>query len=176
MVCMTIWSRSFLIIKKRFLRKYVDMIHSKENAIELIQQWQYTGAVNPILLEDKSFKYVKESGLTSLQSYVCWAEIEKEHDKIDFSSYDPLVEKIIKHKLKWVPFLILGPCYATLAWFQVSAESIFARCLEHGVDSKIQSIWNPYLPKYVDRFLGVFAKHYQASDLFESISLGISVN
>ncbi|WP_347273867.1 hypothetical protein [Candidatus Kuenenia sp.] len=152
------------------------MIHYKENAIELIQQWQYTGTVNPALLEDKSFKHVKESGLTSLQSYVYWAEIEKEHGKIDFSSYDPMVEKIIKHKLKWVPFLILGPSYATPAWFQVSAESVFARCLEHGVDSKIQSIWNPYLPEYVDRFLGVFAKHYQSSDLFESISLGISGN
>ncbi|NUO10383.1 MAG: beta-galactosidase [Candidatus Brocadia sp.] len=152
------------------------MVHYKKNTIELIQQWQYTGEVNPSLLEDKSFGHVKASGLTSLQSYVYWAEIEKDPGKIDFSSYDPLVEKIIRHNLKWVPFLILGPCYATPAWFQVSDESVFARCLEHGVESKIQSIWNPYLPRYVDRFLGVFAKHYQEHGLFESISLGISGN
>ncbi|MCF6149865.1 MAG: hypothetical protein E3K37_14525 [Candidatus Kuenenia sp.] len=86
------------------------------------------------------------------------------------------MEKIIRHNLKWVPFLILGPCYATPEWFQVSSESVFAKCIEHSIESKIQSIWNPYLPKYVDRFIGIFAKHYQSHNLFESITLGISGN
>jgi len=144
--------------------------------IELIQQWQYTGCVHPRLLEDKTFKCTKQAGLTSIQSYVYWAEIEKMPGKIDFSSYDPLVEKVIKHKLKWVLFFILGPYYATPEWFQASEESVYAKCLEHGKESKIQSIWNPNLPKHVERFLGLVANHYQDHSVFESITLGISGN
>lgn len=144
--------------------------------IELIQQWQYLGKVHPKLLEDKAFENCKKAGLTSVQSYVYWAEIEKERGKVDFSSYDVLVEKLAKHELKWVPFLILGPYYATPKWFQESEESVYAKCLEHGKESKIQSIWNPFLPKWVDRFLKLVAEHYYDCDVLECITLGISGN
>lgn len=143
---------------------------------EIIQQWQYLGKPHPKLLINKAFEQCKKAGLTSLQSYVYWAEIEKESGKLDFSSYDVLVEKLKRHNLKWVPFLILGPNYATPKWFQESKESVFARCLEHQKESKIQSIWNPFLPKWVDRFLRIVAKHYQDSGILESITLGISGN
>lgn len=146
------------------------------DGVELIQQWQYVGEVHPNLLENEAFEYAKQAGLTSVQSYVTWAEIEKEPNKIDFSSYDILVDKLAKHKLKWVPFLILGPYYATPKWFLGSNGSICAKCLEHNKESKIQSIWNPHLPKYVDRFLQLIAEHYQDKDIFESIGLGISGN
>ena len=144
--------------------------------VEIVQQWQYLGKVHPKLLEDEAFERCKQAGITSLQSYLYWAEIEKEPGKIDFSSYDVLVEKLKKHNLKWVPFLILGPEYATPQWFQESKESVFAKCLEHKEESKIQSIWNPDLPKYIDRFLRLVSEHYQDKSIFESILLGISGN
>ena len=144
--------------------------------VEFIQQWQYIGKVYPELLEDKAFEYCKKAGLTSVQSYVYWAEIEKEPGIIDFSAYDVLVDKLARHNLKWVPFLILGPYYATPQWFQETDESVYAKCLEHGQETKIQSIWNPYLPKYVDRFLRLLGEHYQNCDVIESIELGINGN
>ncbi|MBU3918525.1 beta-galactosidase [Patescibacteria group bacterium] len=143
---------------------------------EIIQQWQYNGRVDSKLLEDKSFENCKKTGLTSVQSYVTWAEIEKEPGKFDFSTYDVLVEKLKKHNLKWVPFFILGPNYATPKWFQESDECVYAKCLEHNRESKIQSIWNPFLPKQVDRFLKMLSERYQDKSVLESICLGISGN
>jgi len=144
--------------------------------MSIIQQWQYLGRVHPALLEDKAFENCKRAGLSSVQSYVYWAEIEKQPDNIDFSVYDELVERLVKHDLGWVPFVILGPNYATPKWFQESEQSLYARCLEHGKESKIQSIWNPHLPKWVDRFLRLFAEHYRDCYILESITLGISGN
>jgi len=143
---------------------------------EFIQQWQYLGPPHPKLLEKEAFENCKKAGLTSLQSYVYWAEIEKEPGKIDFSSYDILVKKLREYNLKWVPFLILGPDYATPDWFKKSKESIFFKCLEHNLESKTQSIWNPNLPKFVERFLRLFSEHYQDKNILESICLGISGN
>jgi len=144
--------------------------------MEIIQQWQYHGKVDPKLLEDKSFENCKKAGLTSVQSYFTWAEIEKEHGKFDFSTYDALVEKLKEHNLKWVPSFILGPNYATPKWFQESDECVYAKCLEHNKESKIQSIWNPFLPKQVDRFLKALSEHYEDKSILESICLGISGN
>jgi hypothetical protein len=127
-------------------------------------------------MQDSAFEACRRAGLTSLQSYLYWAEIEREPGKVDFSTYDVLVQKLHKHGLKWVPFLILGPNYATPDWFQNSQESVYARCLEHGRESRIQSIWNPALPHYVDRFLRLVAGHYRNSGVIESITLGISGN
>lgn len=146
------------------------------NRIELIQQWQYAGRVHPLLMEDRAFKNLNACGLTSVQSYVTWAEIERQQGIVDFSSYDPLVEKLCRYNIKWVPFLILGPAYATPPWFKNSPDSVYAECLEHGKTCRIQSIWNPHLPKFVDHFLELFSRHYSDPDLFESISLGISGN
>ncbi|MEM3503763.1 MAG: beta-galactosidase, partial [Nitrososphaeria archaeon] len=144
--------------------------------VELIQQWQYLGKVHPKMLKDSVFEVCKKIGLTSVQSYVYWAEIEKEKGKIDFSPYDVLIEKLKRHKLKWVPFLILGPQYATPEWFWESGKSVFAKCLEHGMETRIQSIWNPYLPEYVERFLQMIAKQYRNCGILESVTLGISGN
>lgn len=150
------------------------MVQMKGERPEIIQQWQYIGDVRPELMADQAFENCRKVGITSLQSYVSWAEIEETKDEFDFSAYDPLVEKIRRHRLKWVPFLIIGPHYATPDWFQASDDSVYARCLEHREDCRIQSIWNPHLPKYVNRFLKHFADHYPDDSLFESLCLGIS--
>lgn len=144
--------------------------------MDIIQQWQYMGHLHPALLEDRAFENCRSVGITSVQSYVTWADIERREGRPDFSAYDPLVDKLFQHNLKWVPFLILGPYYATPQWFHQSPFSVYARCLEHNRESKIQSIWNPHLPRYVERFLGLFSEHYDNHTLFESITLGISGN
>jgi hypothetical protein len=144
--------------------------------LEIIQQWQYVGDVHPKLLEERVLEQCKAIGITSLQSYVYWAEIEKKPGVINFATYDVLVEKLKSHGLKWVPFLILGPYYATPRWFQGSEESVFAKCMEHEQESRIQSIWNPYLPEYVQRFLRLISEHYCGDSVLESIILGISGN
>ena len=128
------------------------------------------------MLRDETIEKLPDYGISSLQSYVTWAEIEKHPGHIDFSSYDPLVEKILKHGLKWVPFLITGPHYATPPWFQKTRFSTYAKCLEHNRECRIQSIWNPHLPAAVHRFVKKFSNHYNDENLFESIALGISGN
>lgn len=143
---------------------------------EIVQQWQYPGRVKPELLTERAFSAARGAGLTSLQSYVCWAEIEKQPGKLDFSAYDELVDKLAACNLKWVPFLILGPDYATPDWFHQSERAVYARCLEHGLESKIQSIWNPHLPEQAERFLELIAERYGKSGVLESVVLGISGN
>ena len=144
--------------------------------IRVVQQWQYTGPVPSPLLEDYALKQCADLGIDSLQSYVLWSEIEKTPGKIDFSAYDALTEKLPKHGLKWTPFFILGPYYATPHWFLDSPQSVPAQCLEHGLQSRIQSIWNPYLPERVDFFLKTLADHYRKTGVIESVLLGISGN
>lgn len=143
---------------------------------EIIQQWQVIGKPHPRLLEDGVFQNAKRIGITSLQSYLLWSEIEKKKGKIDFSSYDIVVEKIKKNNFKWVPFLILGPGYATPQWFKDSQESVVFQCLEHKKESENQSIWNPNLPRCIDKFLSSVARRYIQSGVLESIVLGISGN
>jgi hypothetical protein len=144
--------------------------------VEIIQQWQFLGRVHPILLKEEILKKCRECGITSLQSYVAWSEIEKEEGKFDFSAYDELVEKLKGNGLKWVPFLIMGPDYATPEWFHKSKDCLYAKCLEHRKESRIQSIWNSNLLKYRDRFFERFSARYANSGVLESVTFGIGGN
>jgi len=116
----------------------------------------------------------KSLGVTSVESYVTWESVEGAGEgKWDWSKWDKQVAILKDAGLKWVPFLILSPAYSTPNWFRQSKEHIPCRCLEHGTDSKIESLWNPNLPKWVDRFIGEFAKRYKDSGVIESVLLGI---
>ena len=113
-------------------------------------------------------------GVTSIESYVTWETCEKAGEGIwDWSLWDKQVKVLKETGLKWVPFLILGPAYSTPDWFRASHYHYPCRCLEDGTASKIESLWNPYLPKWIDRFLGEFAKRYRDSGVIESVLLGI---
>ncbi len=147
---------------------------NKERKLKIIQQWQTFGRLHSELLNDDVYESVKTYGITSLQSYVYWAEIEKKENKIDFSVYDELVEKIPKHNLKWTPFIILGPNYSVPQWVHISKESVYAKCIEHNRECDIQSIWNPFIPKYIERFIKLLSERYGKSNIIESVLLGIS--
>lgn len=117
---------------------------------------------------------MKALGATSVESYVRWDFVEPSRGHWDWSLYDGIVSILKENGLKWNPFIIAGPAYATPAWFKESNDSVFAKCLEHNTDSKVQSIWNPRLPQAVDRFVAEFASHYGDDRIIESILVGVS--
>ncbi len=116
----------------------------------------------------------KALGVSSVESYVDWAGVEPEPDRWDWSKWDAQVAILQKTGLKWVPFLIAGPAYATPLWFQNSPQSHVFRCLEHGQDSRVQSIFNPELRPRVAAFLAAFAERYAASNVIENVLLGVT--
>jgi hypothetical protein len=116
----------------------------------------------------------KTLGVTSVESYVDWAGVEPEEGKWDWSKWDKQVATLKAAGLKWVPFLVAGPAYATPLWFQRGPHSHVYRCLEHGRDSKVQSIFNPDWPRHVDRFVKTFAERYGKAGVIESVLLGVT--
>ncbi len=113
-------------------------------------------------------------GVTSIESYVTWETCERDgKGKWDWSHWDKQVQILKDNDLKWVPFIILGPAYSTPNWFRASKDHVPCRCLEHEIDSKIESRWNPNLPKYIERFISEFAKRYGKTGVIESVLLGI---
>lgn len=140
----------------------------------VIQQWQTHKPVEEGQLKDSAYRIMKDIGITSLQSYVGWAQIEPDKSKLTFKTYDPVVNQLKKHNLKWLPFLILGTKISTPEWFK-KGDGVFAVCLEHRKPTRIQSIWNPQLKKAIKRFLILFKKHYDTS-VIEALNLGISGN
>lgn len=112
-------------------------------------------------------------GVTAFEPYVKWMLLEPEEGKWDFTYYDMVVDECTKHGMKWTPFLIAGPAYATPKWFKDGKESVFARCLEHGQATRTQSIWNPAMPRRVDSLMGAFAGHFDKSRI-QSLLLGVS--
>jgi len=117
----------------------------------------------------------KALGVTSVESYVDWAGVEPEEGRWDWSKWDHQVAILNKTAgLKWVPFLIAGPAYATPLWFQRGPNSHYLRCLEHGKESKIQSIFNPDFRPWVSRFLQAFAERYGNSGVIESVLIGVT--
>ncbi len=117
----------------------------------------------------------KSLGVTSVESYVTWQSVEDAGEgKWDWSKWDRQVEILKKNNLKWVPFLIAGPAYADPQWFREGKYHVPCRCLEHNTDNPIESIWNPNLPRYIERFISEFAKRYGSSGIIESVLLGIS--
>ena len=111
----------------------------------------------------------KAMGVTSVESYVTWQTVEEAGEgKWDWSKWDAQVEILKKHGIGWVPFLIAGCAYATPTWYREGPQNLGAVCLEHGIASKVQSIWNPALPAAVDRFLKAFADRYRDAEFAEA--------
>ena len=142
--------------------------------MDVIQQWQIHEPVPMGQLEDSAYEICRKIGITSLQSYVGWAQLEPEQNKVTYDIYDPVVNQIRKHHLKWLPFIITGPYVATPTWFRAQ-HGVDAVCLEHNMPIRIQSIWNPELKSGIRRFLELFKAHYDPS-VIEALNLGISGN
>jgi len=123
---------------------------------------------------EERLELLKQMGVTSIQTYIYWNKVEKEPGKLDWSEYDADAALFKKHGIKWVPFIIAGPWYVTPEFVRRDPQIVMLRCLEHGRDSAIPSIWCPRLRDYVRGYLQRFAEHYLPMDVLESINLGIS--
>lgn len=124
--------------------------------------------------DESSAALYKSLGVTGVESYVTWETCERAGEgKWDWSQWDKQVDILKENGLKWTPFLILGPAYSTPGWFRAGSEHYPCRCLEHGQASKIESLWNPNLPKWIDRFIGEFAKRYRDTGVIQTVLLGI---
>ena len=120
-------------------------------------------------------RYFRKIGATTCETYVKWIDIEPEPGQITFRRFDRTIDLCRRHGVKWQPFLICGPWYATPYWYRQSNASRFFRCLEHDCDSGIQSIWNDEFRKPTQRFLRLFRQHFESrDDEIDSLLLGIS--
>ncbi|MDF2440501.1 MAG: hypothetical protein JWN98_1485 [Abditibacteriota bacterium] len=119
-------------------------------------------------------QFYRAIGVSSVESYVHWASVEEKKNQWDWSRWDKQVADLQAAKLKWVPFLLVGMAYGTPLWFQESAASHNYKCLDHGQESRVQSLWNPALRPAVDRFLKAFAERYKKTGVVESLLLGVT--
>lgn len=126
-------------------------------------------------LNPEHLRRLKCMGVTSVEQYVTWETCENAGEgKWDFSHWDREAKKIRAAGLKWLPFLIAGPAYSLPDWYRDSREFEGLVCLEHNLESKIQTFWDPNFRRYVDRFLKAFAEHFTDRSLFEGLLFGIS--
>ena len=114
-----------------------------------------------------------EHGITAFEPYVKWMLMEPEQGVWDPAFYDAELTTFKRHGLRWVPFLIGGPAYATPPWFKESSESVFAVDLRTGLVTRDQSIWNPHLRPRLRAWLARFFEHYDHEDM-QAVLLGIS--
>lgn len=126
-------------------------------------------------LSEQDAQWIRNIGFTSVEQYVTWETIENEAEgTFDFSKWDEQVRILKKHGLKWVPFLIAGPAYSLPDWYRRSDDFRGLVCLEHGLESKIQSIWDERFYRHIDRFVGALAEHYRDEGVIEAPLLGIT--
>lgn len=112
-------------------------------------------------------------GVTAFEPYVKWMLLEPAEGVWDPAFYDAELAAFKEHGLKWVPFLIAGPAYATPPWFKESEESVFAVDLRTGDVTRDQSIWNPHIKPRVRAWLARFFEHYDRNDM-QAVLLGVS--
>jgi hypothetical protein len=125
-------------------------------------------------LEKDALQNLKEFGVTSVQIYTFWKGFEPERRRqFDWSFFDREVTLIQQAGLKYVPFILMGPKYAAPQWWLDSPGHFELRCLEHGKDSPIESIWNPHFRQEIRRVLQAFADHYLPWSVLESVQPGI---
>ena len=119
-------------------------------------------------------KQVKDSGATAVQIYTFWKDFEPHGEGgFDWEHFDSQVRQIQAAGLQWVPFLLIGPKYAAPDWWLSDPRHKGLRCLEHGKDSPIESIWNPEFKKQVSRVVKAFAEHYGPWNVIQSVQPGI---
>ena len=125
--------------------------------------------------DPKLLKKLRSMGVTSVEQYVTWETCENRGQGLwDFSHWDAELEKIRSAGLKWLPFIIAGPAYSLPDWYRDSREFEGMTCVEHNIESRIQSFWDKNFYGYIDRFLKKLSEHYRDHSVFEGLLFGIS--
>lgn len=126
-------------------------------------------------IDDNFAQMLRAVGFTSVEQYVTWETCENGGEGVwDFSKWDQQVEILRRNGLKWLPFIIAGPAYSLPDWYRMSPEFQGIKCLEHNIESKIQTFWDKRFYHYIERFLAEFARHYSEHDIFEGLLFGIT--
>lgn len=119
--------------------------------------------------------FARSLGVDAFQSYTPWSVLEPARaGTFDWTETDKLDGICRRAGLKWQPMVMLNPSYATPAWFRQSGEDVPHRCLEHGQDSDVRSIWLPGLERHVERVIAGLFGRYGRSPALESVNLGVS--
>ena len=131
------------------------------------------GEYNEITAEQA--RHFRNAGFSSVEFYLTWESVEnKGENQWDFSAWDKQVEILRRAGLKWTAFIIAGPAYSLPDWYRKSKDFVGLRCLEHNIESKTNTLWDPAFYRYVDRFLARVAEHYGGTGTLEGVLLGIS--
>ncbi|MBQ9358648.1 MAG: family 14 glycosylhydrolase [Abditibacteriota bacterium] len=114
----------------------------------------------------------KRQKVDVVQSYVTWGGIEKSPGEYDWTYWDNQARIMREWGFKLQAFIAAGPSCATPAWYLASPEHKGAVCLEHGEETKIESVWNTAIDKHIKSFLEAFYLRYK--DILYSVEFGIS--
>ena len=124
---------------------------------------------------EKSAAFARSLGVDAFETYVTWGVLEPSAEgRTDYAETDKLDGICRRTGLKWQAFLMLNPSYATPKWYRESGADVPARCLEHGRDSDVRSIFAPGLERHVDRVIAGLLERYRGSSALESLMLGVS--
>ena len=119
-------------------------------------------------------QYLKALGVTSMQTEITWEMCELKDNMWDWNLIDDSYKILEDVKIKISPFIVVGPAYSVPAWFRETENHVPAKCLEHGIAAKTESVWNPNFVSYIDRFLNELTKrHPDTEDTYEIITMGI---
>ena len=125
-------------------------------------------------LERAALQNVRNAGFTAVQIYTFWRDFEPgARGRFEWDKLDAKVRLIQEADLKFVPFLLMGPKYAAPSWWLSDPGHVGLRCLEHGKDSLVESIWNAAFRGEISRVLEAFAAHYLPWNIIESVQPGI---
>lgn len=107
----------------------------------------------PGVLEGENIKIIGNANVEYIETRLVWACLEKQQGKLDFSRVDRDVERI--ERLGFKPALFVWPQHVP-GWVRITR----LKCLEHGVECTVPSLWDPKLLDYYDHVYGETAKHY----------------
>lgn len=121
--------------------------------------------------------YAKALGFNGVESYVRWDFVEYEQGVFDWSYYDAVIEFAARFDMKWFPLIIGGSAYALPRWFREETPGFQGfRCLEHGEENNVPTIFNDHQTPYVKRYLHELGKHYNDNPNVFGVRLGPSGN
>ena len=104
------------------------------------------------VLESPIADEMREYGIDIIETRAVWWELEKTPGVLDFT---PVKERIRKIKEN-------GFGVGVFPWFQHAPEwfegAVRLKCLEHGEESSLISLWDPVLLEHYDRMYGALAR------------------
>ena len=105
------------------------------------------------ILEGDNIKVIAEAGVEYIETRLVWACLEKEEGRLDFSRVDRDFARI--EALGFKPALFVWPQHIP-AWVEITK----LKCLEHGTEGSVPSLWDERLLGYYDHVYGEIAKRY----------------